>query len=150
MRRILILICVPLLGIAAAATEAADPPIGSIKIATGTASILRQGAVVLAEVHTRILPGDTLKTGGDSALGVLFADDTSLSLGPNSELVVDEFLFAPAQGRFGFVVRMLKGTAAYISGIIARRAPQSIRIEAPVATIGIRGTRILLMVEDQP
>ena len=104
----------------------------------------------MAEVNTRILPGDTLKTGGDGALGVLFADDTSLSLGPNSELAVDEFLFAPAQGKLGFVMRMLKGTVAYVSGIIARLAPQSVRIDTPVATIGIRGTRILLMVDDQP
>ena len=150
MRWTLVLICTPLLGIAAAISEAADAPIASIKIVTGTASVVRQGAALVAEVNTRILPGDTLKTGGDGALGVLFADDTSLSLGPNSELAVDEFLFAPAQGKLGFVMHMLKGTAAYVSGIIARLAPQSVRIDTPVASIGIRGTRILLMVDDQP
>jgi hypothetical protein len=79
---------------------------------------------------------------------VILKDDTSLSLGPNSVVVVDQFLFAPAEGKLSLVTRMVQGTAVYISGIIAKLSPQSVRLETPNATIGTRGTRFLVKVDE--
>jgi len=44
---------------------------------------------------------------------------------------------------------MLKGTAAFVSGIIGKLAPESVRFETPVATIGLRGTRFAVRIEEQ-
>jgi hypothetical protein len=137
-----------ILAVLAATAEAADPPAGTIKVASGAAFVERQGTAQPAQVSAKVFRGDALRTGADGSLGVLFRDDTSLSLGPNTELVVDEFLFAPAQSRLGFVARLLRGTAVYLSGIIAKLAPDAVRIETPVATVGIRGTKILLKIGD--
>jgi hypothetical protein len=78
---------------------------------------------------------------------VVFNDDTLLSLGPGSVLVIDEFVFAPNQGKFSIVIRMLKGTAAYLSGLISKLAPESAHFETPSASIGIRGTKFVVKVE---
>jgi len=75
-------------------------------------------------------------------------DDSTLSLGPNSELVLKDYMFNPKEGKFSFVTRMAKGTFSYISGIIGKLAPDSIRIEMPEATIAVRGTKLLVSVEE--
>jgi len=128
---------------------ASDGPIGSIKTTKGTASIVRQEKVILAKIGERIFEGDILRTGADGSLGVIFKDDTLLSLGPNSELAIDEFLFAPAQGKLSFVTRMLRGTAAYLSGIIAKLSPESVRFETPVGSVGIRGTKFVVKIDEK-
>jgi hypothetical protein len=135
-----------ILFIFATSAAASDGSVGTMKMVKGPASIVRGQSVIPAVSNGKVFQGDTLKTGTDGSLGVVFKDDTIISLGPNSELVVDVFLFAPAEGKLAIVTRMLKGTAAYLSGIIAKLSPQSVRFETPVATIGIRGTRFLVKV----
>jgi hypothetical protein len=127
---------------------ASDGPAGSVKTIKGAASIVRQEKIIPAESGEKIFEGDILRTEADGSLGVIFKDDTLLSLGPNSELVIDGFLFAPAKGKLSFVVRMLKGTAAYLSGISAKLSPESVRFETPVASVGIRGTKFVVKVDD--
>ena len=127
---------------------ASDGSVGRVKTVDGSASIVRGQTSLPAVVNERLCQGDTLRTGPDGSLGVMLKDDTSLSLGPNSVVVVDQFLFAPAEGKLSVVTRMLKGTAVYISGIIAKLSPQSVRFETPNATIGIRGTKFLVKVDE--
>jgi hypothetical protein len=78
---------------------------------------------------------------------VIFSDETLLSLGPESALVIDRFVFAPREGKFSIVLRMIRGTAAYLSGLISKLAPDSAHFETPTASIGIRGTRFVVRVE---
>ena len=80
-------------------------------------------------------------------MGVIFRDDTTLSLGPDTRIVIDEFLFSPAEGKLGFVSSISKGTAAYLSGKINKLSPGATRVETPLAVLGIRGTRFLIEVE---
>jgi hypothetical protein len=131
-----------------AAIAASDSPVGTIKTVTGTASIVRAQKVLPAKTGDRIFEGDTLRTGKDGSLGTILEDETSLSLGPNSEIVISEFAFAPAKGKLSIVTRMVKGTAAYISGVIGKMSPQSVRFETPSASVGVRGTRFLVQVEE--
>jgi len=127
--------------------SAADPAAGFLKTVKGTASIIRQGEAIPAVVGAKIFKDDTLRTGADGSLGVTFLDDTVMSLGPGSEVALKDFEFSPAEGRLSIFVRMLKGTAVYLSGIIAKLAPQAVRFETPKANIGVRGTRFAVKVE---
>ena len=77
-------------------------------------------------------------------VGVTFKDNTTISVGPDTKLAVDEFVFAPEQERYGMKTRMLQGTMYYVSGTIAKLAPESVSVTTPVGTIGIRGTRFLV------
>jgi hypothetical protein len=63
--------------------------------------------------------------------------------------VVDTYVFAPRQGKFSIVLKMLKGTAAYLSGLISKLAPESAHFETPTASIGIRGTHFVVKVEEK-
>jgi hypothetical protein len=127
---------------------ASDGSAGRVKTVNGSASIVRGQTSLPAVVNEKIFQGDTLRTGADGSLGVMLKDDSLVSLGPNSEVVVDQFLFAPAEGKLALVTRMLKGTAVFFSGVIAKLSPQSVRIDTPNATIGVRGTRFLVKVDE--
>jgi len=128
----------------ATAMAISDGEAARVKIFTGTASIIRQHQTFQVKKHDKIFKGDHLKTGSDGTLGIIFKDNTALSLGPRSEIVIDDFLFAPAQGKLSIVTRMLRGTAAYLSGVIVKLSPRSARFETPSATVGVRGTRFLV------
>jgi hypothetical protein len=127
----------------------ASPEIGTVQKVSGTATVVRQGQTISGIVGLEIWESDTLRTGPNGSMGVVFNDDTLLSLGPGSVLVVDKFLFAPRQGKFSIVLRMIKGTAVYLSGLISRLAPESAYFETPTASIGIRGTKFVVKVEEK-
>ena len=132
----------------ATVAAASDGSAGRVKTVEGSASIVRGQSTLPAVINERVLQVDTLRTGPDGSLGVILKDDTTLSLGPNSVVVVEQFLYAPAEGKLSLVTRMLKGTAVYLSGIIGKLSPQSVRFETPNATIGIRGTKLLVKVDE--
>jgi hypothetical protein len=120
------------------ATE--DATIGVVRNSAGTASILRGDQVIPAAVGLKLHTGDTLSTGPEGSVGLILRDDSSLSIGPESTIVLQDFLFSPAEGKFGLFARLAKGSMAYLSGVIGKLAPESVRFETPVASIGIRGT----------
>ena len=123
------------------------PVVATVQKVSGMATVVRQGQTMSAKIGLEIYQNDTLRTGPDGSLGVIFRDDTLLSMGPESVLVIDEFVFAPKQGKFSIVIRMLKGTAAYLSGLISKLAPESAHFKTPTASIGIRGTKFVARVE---
>jgi hypothetical protein len=127
--------------------NAADNPVGNVKTLKGQASIIRKGSPLEAKTGAELFSNDSLKTGADGSLSVVFKDDTLISVGPDSELAINEFHFSPADGKMSFVARLLKGTSAYVSGIIGKLSPQSVRFETPVANIGIRGTKFAVKLE---
>ncbi|WP_305046953.1 FecR family protein [Geoalkalibacter sp.] len=126
--------------------QAAETAIGSINTVHGEAFILRADQRIAARVGERLHQGDRLRTGPASALGVVLRDDTLLSLGAHSEAEINEFLFEPHNGRLSLALRLLRGMASFVSGQIARLAPEAVKIETPVGMIGIRGTRFLVKV----
>jgi hypothetical protein len=121
-------------------------PVGSVKTVQGEAFVDRGGESLSARPGFLVLAADTLRTGSDGSLGILFRDDSILSLGPDSVFELEEFRFEPAALRFGFLGRIVKGTASYLSGLMGKLSPESVRFETPEATIGIRGTKFAIQV----
>ena len=117
-----------------------DGTIGVVRNAAGSTNLTRGGNVLPATTGTKLHAGDTLGTGPDGSLGIILRDNSSLSLGPSSSLVLRDFLFSPSERQFSLLVRLSKGTMAYLSGLIGKLAPERARFETPTATIGIRGT----------
>ena len=126
-----------------------SPIIAVVQKVSGTATVVRQGRTISAKIGLDIYQYDTLRTGPEGSIGVIFNDDTSLSLGPGSMLVIDEFVFAPREGKYSIALRMVKGTVAYFSGLISKLAPESAHIETPTSSIGIRGTKFVARVEGE-
>jgi hypothetical protein len=119
---------------------------GRIKVASGSAFVVRAGALVPAEAGQVVFEADSLRTGANGRLGITLKDDTRISLGPGSEVRVDRFLYAPADGQMGLVLKVVRGVMAYVSGRIAKLSPDSIRLETPAAVVGVRGTTLGLYV----
>ena len=111
-----------------------------IRSSEGNATVTRGEKVIPAAAGTKLQAGDTLRTGPDGSLGVILRDNSTLSLGPESSFVIQKFLFSPAEGKLGLMARLSKGTMAYLSGLIGKLAPESVRFETPTASIGVRGT----------
>jgi len=126
--------------------NASDQGVGNIKTLKGKASIIRNSNALAAKIGSELYANDSLKTGADGSLSIVFKDDTLISIGPDSELAINEFHFSPAEGQLSIVTRLLKGTSAYVSGIIGKLSPQSVRFETPVANIGIRGTKFAVKI----
>jgi hypothetical protein len=122
---------------------------GRIKVATGAAFIVRDNAVIPAQSGDVVFEADALRTGADGTLGVTLKDDTRLSLGPSSEVRLERFSYAPATGSLGMVLKFVRGVTAYVSGRIAKLAPDSIRLETPAAIVGVRGTTLIIRVQPQ-
>jgi len=121
-------------------------PAGRIKVVSGSAFIVRSTGTVKAEVGQSLFETDSLRTGDDGRIGVTLDDDTRLSLGPSSEVRLDSFKYAPAEGSVGLAMKFLRGIAVYVSGQIAKLAPDSIRLETPSAIVGVRGTTLAVHV----
>ncbi|OIQ50274.1 FecR protein [Pseudodesulfovibrio hydrargyri] len=121
--------------------------VGTVKTVSGEAFVERLGERLPASVGDYLLQGDTLITGKDSSMGVIFRDDTLLSLGPGSRVTIDTFVFDPTQDQLDFLTRVNKGTVQFISGQIAKLRPGAMAVETPLSTIGIRGTRFLIKVD---
>ena len=125
------------------------PVAGRIKVSTGSAFVVRDGAQTPAQVGQIVFEADGLRTGSDGKVGVTLNDDTRLSLGPNSELKLERFTYAPAESGFGLVLRFVRGVSTYVSGRIAKLAPDSVRLETPAAIIGVRGTTLAISVQPE-
>ena len=119
---------------------------GHVKIATGAAYIVRQNATIAAKPGDAVFPTDTLRTQANGTIGVTLADDTRVSLGPDSEMRLERYVFAPADGALGMVLNFVRGVAAYVSGRMAKLSPDSVRLETPAAIVGVRGTTVAIKI----
>ena len=118
--------------------------VGGLRKVTGSGTIIRDGQQIIAKDGIRIKRGDKLITGANGALGVIFTDNTRISLGANSEMNIDQYSFQPAQGTFSFLTELVQGTASYISGAIGKLSPKSVKFKTPTAVVGVRGTSFLV------
>ena len=128
----------------AAVAEAQTPSVGRASRITGEqlSSAQAPGGPVrkLAEGDS-LFAGERIRTGAGTVLQIEFTDKSRFTLGPNTEFEVEKyFQAAGGSGEEAFTSRIFKGVFRYVSGLIARKNRQNVRITVAVATIGIRGT----------
>jgi hypothetical protein len=122
---------------------------GRVKVASGTAFVVHEGRQIAAAPGQMVFEADVLRTGADGRLGVTLNDDTRLSLGPASEVRVDRFSYASADGALGLVLKFVRGVTTYVSGRIAKLSPDAVRLETPSAIVGVRGTTLAIRVDEK-
>ena len=122
----------------AAGSLAADA--GRIKTVRGTAWVERAGARVPASVGTPVRRDDVIVTGADGAVGITFADDSRLSIGPDTALAIERFAFDPTTHEGAHETSLRRGTLAAVSGKLARQSPDAMKVRTPAAVLGVRGT----------
>ena len=121
--------------------------IGTVSNLTGTVTVVRgTGETVTLAEGDPIFQGDLVNTDAGGSVGLAFADDSTMSLGANSSVEMDELVFDPAAQTGGGVFNVFTGVLTYVSGEIAKTDPEALTINTPVATIGIRGTTVAMKV----
>ena len=145
---LLVIICAAVLGFAgqAYAYEAA----GMIKTVRGQARIERDGGSLEARVGLPVQERDRIIVQDASSVGISMSDETLLSLGRNSTMVIDKYAYDPVTRDGHVATSILKGTLRYVTGLIGRAHPQAIKVTTANATIGIRGTEFIVEVPDEP
>ncbi|MBJ6724559.1 FecR family protein [Geomesophilobacter sediminis] len=125
----------------------ASDHIGIVKTVSGEVSVVRGGRSIAADPNFRLQEGDVIRTGPSGKAGLILEDDTVISLGPGSSIAITNFLFQPNERKLSLVARVLQGTISYLSGQIAKLMPSAVRLETPRATVGVRGTHVLIEVD---
>ena len=115
----------------------------------GTAAIVENKVTGAAEDATAPVPlnrGDGLyqnervETAADSKAQLLFADQSALSMAPNSTVVLDKFVYDPKPNVGTVVLDTVAGAFRFVGGTADTVAGSSYMVKTPVGTIGIRGT----------
>jgi hypothetical protein len=130
----------------AALFAAETEPAGMVKTAQGSISIDRAGEVRPAAPGTRVFVGERVKTGPDGYVGITLRDDTRLTAGPNSTLLITDFHFNPSTHEGNLLANLLKGTFSVVTGLIAKLSPASVSFKTPTMTLGVRGTEFVVEV----
>jgi hypothetical protein len=125
----------------------ADGRIGLVKTYEPTALAIRQGVELKLDIGAEIFKGDTIVTDPNGAIGIIFSDGAVLTLGPSGKLIIEDFLFKPDEKKVSFLSQIFKGSVAFLSGAIGRISPGSVQFKTPTATLGLRGTKVLIEVE---
>ena len=142
-------VCMAAAGLISSLPALAAEQAGMIKVSKGQVSIERDGKKLAAEVGMPILVADRVRTAADSSVGVTLRDNTLLSAGPNSLIVIDKFVFDNTTQDGNMAVSIRKGTLAVASGKIAKRTPESVDFHTPTSVLGVRGTEFVIEVEGE-
>ena len=145
--RIVNLFCLALILVGPYTLAAANAFVGVVKTLEGGAVITRNGEMIAVGTGMELQRADLVKTDRHGTIGLVFSDDTRITMGPNTEISVDDYLFEPVEKKLSFVLRLIRGTVSFLSGQIAKLSPESVQVVMPAATIGVRGTHVLIKVD---
>ena len=139
----LIVLCLLLLP---AVVGAASPSIGRVSQITGDKlgnAEAPGGPVRKLAAGDPVFAGERIRTGAGTVLQIEFTDLARFTLGPNSELEVARYSYAPGgSSEDAFHSRIIKGAFRFVTGLIARKEKKNMQVGVIVATIGIRGTHV--------
>jgi hypothetical protein len=131
-----------------AVQDATAQPIGKVVTATGSVTIEHVNAVIVqanlpsqagpTKVGDLVYQGDVVRTGADGLVSINFADGTSFNLSKNANMTLNEFVYDPNGKSNSTLFNLSKGTFTFVAGKIAKTG--DMKVETPVATMGIRGT----------
>ena len=131
-----------------AVQDVASNPIGKVVAATGSVTIEHVNAVMVqanlpsqagqTKVGDLVYQGDVVRTGADGRVSINFTDGTSFNLSNNANMALNEFVYDPNGKSNSTLFNLSKGTFTFVAGKIAKTG--DMKIETPVATMGIRGT----------
>ena len=124
-------------------------PIGKVVSATGSATIEHTSGVVVqaklsasgagqAKVDDLVYRGDTVQTGANSSVSMIFSDGTTFNVSSNARMELNEFVYDPNGSANSTLINLSKGSFTFLAGKVAKGG--GMKIETPVGTMGIRGT----------
>ena len=122
--------------------------VGIVKTAKGSVQLQRGSERLAVQVGTPVRASDTIVTGADGIAGITFADNSLVSVGPNSIFAIDKYHFDSTTHVGEFEGNLKQGRLAAVSGKMVKQAPESMKIRTPSAIMGVRGTEFVVQVDE--
>ena len=94
----------------------------------------------------KIYLNETIFAGAESGTQLLLLDQSTFTIGSDSEVVMDTFIYDPATNDGKIVASVKQGSLKVISGLISKKDPDSLTVEVPEGTLGSRGTEFQTIV----
>lgn len=126
----------------AGAQPAGQPVIGRVDALSGSCTVVRNGVSVALNIGDTVRKGDVVQTAGGSAVAIVFADGSTFSLNANARMVLDDFVYNAGGAGNSALISLVQGTFSFVAGQVAKTG--DMRVDTPVATMGIRGTAVLV------
>lgn len=115
--------------------------VGIVAAARGDVLIASQGQVGRkAGSGEPVYLGDEVRTDGEGQLQIMLLDESVFTIGPNSAVVIDTFIYDPATHEGKIDARVIQGVFRFITGQIAHKKPEQVEIKLPTGSVGVRGT----------
>ena len=96
---------------------------------------------------SKIFFGDTIVSNKNANAQILLIDQTVLTLGEDTEMTIDEFIYDPNSNEGSFVSSVKSGTVKFITGQISKNNPEDLEVKYPAGTLGARGTEFIVLAE---
>ncbi|MEH2624091.1 VCBS repeat-containing protein [Bradyrhizobium sp. AZCC 1719] len=123
----------------------APPVIGHVTKLTGNATAIRNGVSIILNQGETVHKGDVVQSGSDSTLGITFIDGTVFGLASNARMVLNEMVYDPNGSDNRSLLSLVQGTISFVAGATAKKG--DMKVDTPVATMGIRGTAVLVEID---
>jgi hypothetical protein len=128
--------------------QTVESPIGKVMTAIGAVTIEHTAIVAVqasltsgpapAKIGDFVYRGDVIQTGSDGKVGITFTDGTAFSISPNGRMVLNEYIYDPKGKSNSSLFSLTKGGLTFVAGAVAKTG--DMKLDTPVATMGIRGT----------
>jgi len=126
----------------ASGASAAGKVVGHVAKMTGSASIVRNGVTIVLNNGDAVYQTDVVQTGSNSTLGLVLVDGTTFNLTANARLMLNDLTYDPTSTSNTALFTLVQGAASFVAGQVAKTG--DMKVGTPVATIGIRGTAVIL------
>ncbi len=130
---------------AQASGGSAGTVIGHVTKLTGTATATRNGVSIILNQGDNVEKGDVVQSGSNSTLGLTFIDGTVFGLSSNARMMLNEMVYDPNGSNNSSLLSLVAGTITFVAGETAKHG--DMKVNTPVATMGIRGTAVLVEIE---
>ena len=121
--------------------------IGEVAEIKGSGVITRDKDEIEGAKGVGLQMQDTVAT-ANGKMQLQFEDDTRVDVTEHSRMVIDEFIYDPNSGKGALSMRATLGAVRYASGQIAKNSRQRVNIRTPSATISVRGTDFMMLVDE--
>ena len=125
----------------------ANERIGTIGIVIGQADVVNRN--IDLKIKENIYFGDVIRTGAQTNLQILFEDETVFTIGENTEIVINEFIYDPNQNNElnKISAEVMQGSLKVVTGLISKENPENLLITLPTGVLATRGTEVQALVK---
>ena len=127
---------------AQAGTAAAAKVVGHVVKMTGSASIVRNGVTIDVNSGDVVYQNDVVQTGNGSTIGLVMIDGTTFNMTANARLMMNDLTYDATSTSNTSLFTLVQGAASFVAGQVAKTG--DMKVATPVATMGIRGTAVIL------